>query len=79
VDGVICRRHLISLHNDLLKERNRRYCKIEVHVCLETMMPENTNVENPVTAGPDLVVALTARIVAAYVVKHRFRLPRSRI
>ena len=33
-------------------------------------MPKNTTAENPVTAEPDPVVALTARIVAAYVVKH---------
>jgi hypothetical protein len=24
--------HFICLHNDLLKRRNRRYCKIEAHV-----------------------------------------------
>jgi predicted transcriptional regulator len=34
------------------------------------MMPENTTIENPVTSEPDPAVALTARIVAAYVVKH---------
>jgi predicted transcriptional regulator len=44
--------------------------QIEVHVLFGKMMPENTTVENPVTSEPDPVVALTARIVAAYVVKH---------
>lgn len=45
-------------------------CKIELRVCLEKMMLANTTGGNPVTFEKGPVIAFTARIVAAYVVKH---------
>jgi predicted transcriptional regulator len=37
---------------------------------LEKPLPDNTTAEDPFIAEPDPVIALTSRIVAAYVVKH---------